>query len=179
MAAEVPWQHRTRKSRRPVSIRSGSTACRLFVGLLRSIPQKAIMKHRNLSAWHATGQDHGVQSKCMVNETMFAREIRVKYESDGHNLPCPLKSLDSFSIRNFTKAPVFDDTMPVSDGCMEVGTNVFWDNSAMPWRTGFGGRVTGQGLEAAPRRVTLPPLLWKFGTCTSSLKGTCRKGFAK
>lgn len=38
--------------------------------------------------------------------------------------PCPLKWLDSFSMRNFTNASVFDDTLPTSDGAMEIGTNV-------------------------------------------------------
>ena len=55
---------------------------------------------------------------------MFARRIRVEYEADGQRLPCPLKWLDSFSMRNFTNATVFDDTLPVADGCMEVGTAV-------------------------------------------------------
>jgi hypothetical protein len=55
---------------------------------------------------------------------MFARRIRVEYEQAGQKLPCPLKWLDSFSMRNFTNATVFDDTMPVSDGYLEIGTNV-------------------------------------------------------
>lgn len=55
---------------------------------------------------------------------MFARKIHVEYEHDGQPLPCPLKWLDSFSMRNFTNASVFDDTLPVSDGEMEIGTNV-------------------------------------------------------
>jgi hypothetical protein len=55
---------------------------------------------------------------------MFARKIRVGYQSHGQKLPCPLKWLDSFSMRNFTNASVFDDTVPVSDGQMEIGTNV-------------------------------------------------------
>ena len=55
---------------------------------------------------------------------MFARKIRVEYESEGQKLPCPLKWLDSFSMRNFTNASVFDDTLPVSDGLMEIGRNV-------------------------------------------------------
>jgi hypothetical protein len=55
---------------------------------------------------------------------MFARKIRVEYDHDGQKLPCPLKWLDSFSMRNFTNAGVFDDTIPVSDGLMEIGTNV-------------------------------------------------------
>ena len=55
---------------------------------------------------------------------MFVRKIRVEYEQNGTYLPCPLKWLDSFSMRNFTNASVFDDTLPVSDGCMEIGTAV-------------------------------------------------------
>jgi hypothetical protein len=55
---------------------------------------------------------------------MFARKIRVEYEDDGRHLPCPLKWLDSFSMRNFTNATMFDDTLPVTDGVMEIGNNV-------------------------------------------------------
>jgi hypothetical protein len=55
---------------------------------------------------------------------MFARKIRVEYQADGHTLPCPLKWLDSFSMRNFTNASVFDDTLPIADGIMEIGRNV-------------------------------------------------------
>jgi len=59
---------------------------------------------------------------------MFARKIRVEYEENGKRLPCPLKWLDSFSMRNFTNASVFDDTLPVADGHMEIGTNVPLDD---------------------------------------------------
>jgi len=55
---------------------------------------------------------------------MFARKIRVEYEHNGQRLPCPLKWLDSFSMRNFTNSTVFDDTLPVSDGLLEIGSNV-------------------------------------------------------
>lgn len=55
---------------------------------------------------------------------MFARKIRVEYEDNGHRVPCPLKWLDSFSMRNFTNAGVFDNTLPISDGVMEIGTKV-------------------------------------------------------
>lgn len=55
---------------------------------------------------------------------MFARKIRVDYEDEGQRRPCPLKWLDSFSMRNFTNASVFDDTLPVADGMMEIGKNV-------------------------------------------------------
>ena len=55
---------------------------------------------------------------------MFARKVRVEYEENGRQLPCPLKWLDSFSMRNFTNASVFDDTLPVADGQMEIGSAV-------------------------------------------------------
>lgn len=55
---------------------------------------------------------------------MFARKIRVEYEENGRTLPCPLKWLDSFSMRNFTNASVFDDTIPASDGLLEIGAKV-------------------------------------------------------
>ncbi len=32
--------------------------------------------------------------------------------------------LDNFSMRNFTNASVFDDTLPVADGLMEIGKKV-------------------------------------------------------
>jgi hypothetical protein len=55
---------------------------------------------------------------------MFARKIRVEYDDNGHSLPCPLKWLDSFSMRSFTNFSAFDDTLPVSDGEMEIGSSV-------------------------------------------------------
>lgn len=55
---------------------------------------------------------------------MFARKVRVDYEENGQCHPCPLKWMDSFSMRNFTNASVFDDTLPVGDGLMEIGAKV-------------------------------------------------------
>ena len=55
---------------------------------------------------------------------MFARKLQIQYEVDGQLHPCPLKWLDSFSMRSFTNASVFDDTLPVADGRLEVGTAV-------------------------------------------------------
>jgi hypothetical protein len=59
---------------------------------------------------------------------MFARKIRVEYEANGHKLPCPLKWLDSFSMRSFTNSSVFDDTLPLADGRMEIGSSVPLDH---------------------------------------------------
>ena len=63
------------------------------------------------------------RSLCL-NQCMFARKIRVEYEQDGAVHACPLKWLDSFSMRSFTNASVFDDTLPVADGKMEIGSHV-------------------------------------------------------
>ena len=55
---------------------------------------------------------------------MFSRKLHVEYEADGQRLPCPLKWLDSFAMRNFTNDAVFDDTLPTADGQLEVGARV-------------------------------------------------------
>jgi hypothetical protein len=55
---------------------------------------------------------------------MFARKIRVEYDQGGQRRACPMKWLDSFSMRNFTNASVFDDTLPVTDGLIEIGAKV-------------------------------------------------------
>jgi len=79
---------------------------------------------------------------------MFARKIRVQYEDAGRTLPCPLKWLDSFSMRSFTNFSVFDDTLPVADGEMEIGTAVSLDqlrDSMQDWfqRKGYLPKESG------------------------------------
>ena len=44
--------------------------------------------------------------------------------ADGELKPCPVKWIDSFAMRNFTNDAVFDDTLPVGDGAMEIGNRV-------------------------------------------------------
>lgn len=55
---------------------------------------------------------------------MFARKIRVEFEENGQRQPAPIKALDSFAMRSFTNDQVFDDTLPVSDGLIEIGVRV-------------------------------------------------------
>jgi len=55
---------------------------------------------------------------------MFARKILIEYDDRGRSVPCPLKWLDSFSMRSFTNFSVFDDTLPVANGEMEIGASV-------------------------------------------------------
>jgi len=51
---------------------------------------------------------------------MFARKIKVTHKGQ----PCPMKWLDNFAMRNFTNDPIFDDTLPLSDGVLEIGSRV-------------------------------------------------------
>ncbi len=79
---------------------------------------------------------------------MYARKVRVEYKIDGEIRPCPLKWLDSFSMRSFTNASIFDDTLPVADGQMEIGARVPIDQlrAAMEdWfrRKGYLGKDVG------------------------------------
>jgi len=55
---------------------------------------------------------------------MYSRTIRVQYRNGTELLPCPLKWLDSFSMRNFTNDQIFDDTLPVADGLLQAGSRV-------------------------------------------------------
>ncbi len=55
---------------------------------------------------------------------MFARKIRVEYIADGVATPAPIHWLDNFAMRSFTNDSVFDDTLPVADGLLEIGARV-------------------------------------------------------
>jgi hypothetical protein len=85
---------------------------------------------------------------------MFSRKIRVEYEVEGKRTPCPLKWLDNFSMRNFTNASIFDDTLPSGEGLMEIGERVPLDKlkEAMEdWfqRKGYLPKGAGLVLEMA------------------------------
>jgi hypothetical protein len=55
---------------------------------------------------------------------MFARKIRVEYDNAGTLAAAPLHWLDNFAMRNFTNDAIFDDTLPVADGLIEIGSRV-------------------------------------------------------
>lgn len=56
---------------------------------------------------------------------MFLRRLRIEYARDGEAAkPCPLAWIDNFAMRNFTNDAIFDDTLPIADGLMEIGLRV-------------------------------------------------------
>ena len=56
---------------------------------------------------------------------MFVRELSVeRIDAAGARQKCPLRWIDNFAMRNFTNEPIFDDTLPASDGLLEAGLRV-------------------------------------------------------
>jgi hypothetical protein len=56
---------------------------------------------------------------------VFVRKLSVEYVGEnGAPQPCPLAWIDNFAMRNFTNIAVFDDTLPIADGRVEVGLRV-------------------------------------------------------
>ena len=56
---------------------------------------------------------------------MFARKVSLQRKSaDGLLHPCPIHWIDNFAMRNFTNDAIFDDTLPVADGLIEIGNLV-------------------------------------------------------
>jgi hypothetical protein len=48
----------------------------------------------------------------------------VQYDHDGVPTPAPIQWLDNFAMRSFTNDPIFDDTLPVAHGLIEIGSRV-------------------------------------------------------
>jgi hypothetical protein len=57
-------------------------------------------------------------------QTVFARKVQVEIVQPEPARPCPLAWLDNFCMRSFTGRSAFDDTLPIADGRLEVGTRV-------------------------------------------------------
>ena len=56
---------------------------------------------------------------------MFQHKVSVEYvDGSGITKPCPIHWIDNFAMRNFTNEAVFDDTLPISDGLLEIGNRV-------------------------------------------------------
>jgi hypothetical protein len=56
---------------------------------------------------------------------MFLRKLKVEYLREGEAASaCPIHWIDNFAMRNFTNDAIFDDTLPIADGLIEVGLRV-------------------------------------------------------
>jgi hypothetical protein len=62
---------------------------------------------------------------------MFSRRLRIeRIDAAGAAHICPIAQIDNFAMRNFTNDVVFDDTLPIADGLLEVGLRVPLDRLA-------------------------------------------------
>jgi hypothetical protein len=56
---------------------------------------------------------------------VFARRVKIEYsDATSETKPCPIAWIDNFAMRNFTNDAIFDDTLPIEDGLLEIGNRV-------------------------------------------------------
>jgi hypothetical protein len=76
---------------------------------------------------------------------MYAQKFRVELVICGERRACPLEWLDQFCMRNFTNAVEFDDTLPTSEGTVEVSFRVTPERFAESFGAWLTQRGKGQG----------------------------------
>src|SRR5215467_8050230 len=105
-------------------VTQGHVLCKTGLKLLGRTPIAAdlVDPKAGNSRWLAA--DIGRVAAKLGDLPLYSRRIHVKYRSGQELLPCPLKWLDSFSMRNFTNDQIFDDTLPLGDGLLEAGARV-------------------------------------------------------
>jgi hypothetical protein len=98
---------------------------------------------------------------------MFQRQLDVRYHAEDPTAqsaqgsqPCPIRWMDNFAMRNFTNDAVFDDTLPIADGLMEVGSRIPLDrlhSSMDDWFRRKGYLKPGDRLEITELPSPLQP----------------------
>lgn len=90
---------------------------------------------------------------------MFAARVTIEVLSaEGGLRPAPIRWIDNFAMRNFTNDAVFDDTLPVADGLLEVGFRVPFERLANAMDDWF--RRKGYLAPAERLEVRLQPATW-------------------
>ena len=90
---------------------------------------------------------------------MFTRTVSVERIAAGSSdtTPCPIAWLDNFAMRNFTNDAIFDDTLPIADGLLEIGNRVplkRLHSSMEDWFRRKGYLKMGETLRIAEREPT-------------------------
>jgi hypothetical protein len=92
---------------------------------------------------------------------MFARRIRIeRMDAAGEAHPCPVAQIDNFAMRNFTNDAIFDDTLPVGEGLLEVGRRVPLDRLESAMEDWF----RRKGYLAAGERLRVTEIAGNSGT---------------
>jgi hypothetical protein len=89
---------------------------------------------------------------------MFSRRLTIeRIDATGVAHRCPVAQIDNFAMRNFTNDAVFDDTLPIADGLLEVGLRVPLDRLAEAMEEWFrrkGYLAAGERLRIAETSAT-------------------------
>jgi hypothetical protein len=76
---------------------------------------------------------------------MYAQKFQVDVVIRGERRPCPLDWLDQFSMRNFTNAAEFDDTLPIDEGRLEASFRLTPERFAEGFGAWLNQRGKGEG----------------------------------
>ncbi len=76
---------------------------------------------------------------------MYARKLAAEIVIGAERRAAPLEWLDSFCMRNFTGSAEFDDTLPIGEGRLEVGSAVKPERLAAAMGAWFTKRGKGNG----------------------------------
>jgi hypothetical protein len=95
---------------------------------------------------------------------MFVRKLHIdRIDATGTSHPCPIRQLDSFSMRNFTNDAIFDDTLPIADGVLEAGHRVPLDrlqSSMEDWFRRKSYLAPGESLRITEPAPSTSPVLY-------------------
>jgi hypothetical protein len=99
--------------------------------------EEAVVHHLRLDSADSTLARHAAGTiellwkwgRCKLDRQlvwiMFLRKLRIeRMDEAGMAHACPIAQLDNFAMRNFTNDAIFDDTLPVGDGLLEVGNRI-------------------------------------------------------
>lgn len=92
-------------------------------------------------------EEKAARARCYTAAQMYARKFRAEVTIAGERKPVPLEWLDSFCMRNFTRAGEFDDTLPTGEGQLEAGLRVDPARLAAAMSEEFTKRGKGNGAE--------------------------------
>ena len=76
---------------------------------------------------------------------MYAQKFQVDVLIGEERRPCPLDWLDQFSMRNFTNAAEFDDTLPIGEGRLEASFRLTPERFAEGFGAWLNQRGKGEG----------------------------------
>ena len=107
------------------------------------------------------------------NQEMFARKIRVQYEEGGQRIACPMKWLDSFSMRNFTNDQVLTTRFLLATVRWRSAYVCRLNDYARRWKTGSGERVIFRRTRHCWWKRSHDFLLW--AVCIRARVYSCHK----